>query len=193
MSRRRHEVGGRARPNGGGRPRRGRRPPRRRGFIARAGERGVALTVLAVAGVAIAGVAIARAISSGGSTSVQSDPAATPLETSASPSATPRGPIPPTSEPTHSSSPSPQPTHTSAPSPKPSPTATATHASASPSPKATSTSASSACPPAAKRVAAARRLLQHQDALPQVTLITAGPRQGLLGDADASARTITLY
>jgi hypothetical protein len=193
MSRRRHEVGGRARPNGGGRPRPRWRPPRRRGFIARASERGVALTVLAVAAVAIAGVAIAGAVSSGGGTSVQSDPAATPLETSASPSASPRGPISPTSEPTRLSSPSPQPTHTSAPSPKPSRTATETHASASPSPKATSTSASSACSPTAKRIAAARRLLLHQDALPQVTLITAGPRQGLLGDADASARTITLY
>jgi hypothetical protein len=36
-------------------------------------------------------------------------------------------------------------------------------------------------------------LLQHRDALPDVTLITAGPRQGLLGASDAQARTLTLY
>lgn len=185
MSRRRHEVRASVRKPA-------RRPARRRGFIARAGERGVALTVLAVAGVAIAGVAIAGAISSGGDSTLRPDAASTPAPVTTSASPSPRGPIPPTSEPTRSVSPTPRPspTATAKPTPKPTPTPTATHAVASPTPKATK---SSSCPTASGRVAKARALLQHRDALPDVTLITAGPRQGLLGASDAQARTLTLY
>ena len=195
MSRRRHEVGGGGRKparSGGGRPRPGRRPQRRRSFIARSGERGVALTVLAVAGVAIAGVAIAGAVSSGGTSTVQPDAASTQTPVTSSPTASPRGPIPPTSQPTHSSSPQPtaKPAATVKPTPQPTPTAAPTQAVTSPTPKPT---ASSSCPTAAGRVAKARGLLQHRDALPDVTLITAGPRQGLLGEANAPARTLTLY
>lgn len=189
MSRRRHEVRG-------GRPGPARRPQRRRGFIARAGERGVALTVLAVAGVAIAGVAVAGAISGGGGTStVRPESVATPTLPTSSPSAASPGPTPSSPKPSHSPSPSPTPTHTATPTPKPSPTSTpkpsptATVAVSSPKPTRTSSS----CPTRAGRVAAARRLLQHRDALPQVTLITEGPRQGLLGASDAQARTLTLY
>lgn len=36
-------------------------------------------------------------------------------------------------------------------------------------------------------------MLQHQGELPSATLITDGPRQGLLGAADLSARTLTLF
>jgi hypothetical protein len=193
MSRRRHEVRGNARPNGGGRPRPGRRPPRRKGFIARAGERGVALTVLAVAAVAIAGVAVAGALSSGGTDTVQPDAASTQAPVTSSPSPSPRRATPPTPQPAHSSSPkpAPKPAATVQPTLKPTPTPVATHAVASPTPKPTK---SSSCPStAAGRVAKARGLLQHREALPNVTLITAGPRQGLLGSADAQARTLTLY
>ena len=188
MSRRRHEVRGSARPNGGGRPRPGRRPPRRRGFIARAGERGVALTVLAVAGVAIAGVAIAGAISSGGTDTVQPDAASTQPPVTSSPSPSPREPIPPS--PSSSPKPTPKPTATAKPTPKPTPTPVVTQVATSPTPKPTK---SSSCPAPAGRVAKARGLLQHRDALPNVRLITAGPRQGLLGEANAQARTLTLY
>lgn len=193
MSRRRHEVrGGRGQP--------ARRSRRRRGFIARAGERGVALTVLAVAGVAIAGVAVAGAISNGGGTStVRPESVSTPALPTTSPAASAHGPVPlsPTPTATESPSPTPRPTHTATPTPKatpkptptPSPTATVAAASSKPA----HTGSSSSCPPAAKRVSKAGQLLQHRDALPQVSLITAGPRQGLLGASDAQARTLTLY
>jgi hypothetical protein len=82
------------------------------------------------------------------------------------------------------------------PSPKPSPVVhspTASpkaHVTSSPAPKLTRSS----CPSSpAQRAASARRLLQHPDALPRVTLLTDGPRQGLLGDSNPSARTLTLY
>jgi hypothetical protein len=42
-------------------------------------------------------------------------------------------------------------------------------------------------------VAQARRLLQHQSALPNVAVHIEGGQQGLLGASDAQARTLTLY
>src|SRR3954447_24581217 len=84
---------------------------RRRGFLSRFGERGVALTVLGVAAVAIGGVAVAGAITSGGADTVQTEAAASP---SPAPSATGnRGPYAPTPAATHSSPArtTPSPTH----------------------------------------------------------------------------------
>jgi hypothetical protein len=186
MSRRRHEVGGKQRKPV--RPKSGRRPARRRrSFMARTSTRGATLAFLGTAVLAIAGVAIAGAITSGGNSSVQPDAASTPSAPAAAPTPTHSK----STSPRASSSPSPVATHSSSPRPTPSPKATASpiHAVVSPKP----TASQSTCPPAAQRVSAARQLLQHQDSLPQVTLVTAGPRQGLLGDSNASARTLTLY
>jgi hypothetical protein len=74
--------------------------------------------------------------------------------------------------------------HTQAPTPKPSSVAVS-------SPRATANAAP--CGSINQRVAAARARLQHQSALPDVTVITQGARPGLLGSSDASARTLTLY
>jgi hypothetical protein len=156
--------------------------------MSQASTRGTALTVLATAVLAIGGVAIAGAIGSGGG-GTKPVAAGTPSPSVPAATATPTpsrslAPVPPSAAPTHSSSPKPAPVvHSPTASPTPVPVQSA-------SPAATRSPCASA---PAQRVAAARRLLQHQDALPQVTLITAGPRQGLLGDSDASARTLTLY
>lgn len=194
MARRRHEVGGSGRkpgrPNGGGRPKAARRPRRRRGFMARANERTVALTVLVAAGIAIGGVAITGAVTGGSTTPVAATTPSPATSVTPSPSASgPLGPVAPTPTATPTATPAaPSPTaHPKTPSPSPTPSPTAVAHSVTPTP------AASSCPPASDRVAAARKLLQHADALPDVTLITAGPRQGLLGNADASAKTVTLY
>jgi hypothetical protein len=188
MSWRRREAGGSARkPTGPAK----RQPRRRRSLMSRASTRGAALTtVLATSVLAIGGVAIAGAIGSGGGGTkpvAAGTPSASVPVAPPTPTPTPSrslAPVPPSAAPTHSSAPKPAPVgHSSAASPTSAPVRSA-------SPAATRSPCASA---PAQRVAAARRLLQHQDALPQVTLVTAGPRQGLLGDSDASARTLTLY
>lgn len=168
-------------------------------MIARAGQRGVALTVMGAVAVAIAGIAIAGGLTSSNNTA--STQAASTTSPSATPNATPSatkssGPLGPTLPGQHSSQPSPQVTHTAAPSPTspPSPLPTpSANAKPTPTPSA-SAKPTSSCPNADGRVAAARKLLQHQSALPgDVLLQVEGPRQGLLGASDAQARTVTLY
>lgn len=151
----------------------------------RGGQRAVAAVMLTVSGVAIAIVAVAGAVSSGGGSAAlrpavaEVSPTTTP--TPAKSTVTPRAVV--TSRPTPTS----RPVATDRPSPTPSPVATHHVAPASPS------QVGSGCGSAERRVQAARRLLRHADALPDVTLVTAGPRDGLLGDADAGKRTVTLY
>ena len=140
------------------------------------------LIVAATGILAIAGVAIAGAIGSGGGSSTVHPVAAATSTPSLSPSVTP-SPSPTAAPAVHTSSPSPSPLHTAKQTPKP----TATHVVALP------TASTSSCPPAAQRVASARGLLQHPQSLPNVTVVTAGPRAGLLGNADAANRTVTLY
>ena len=189
MSRRRHEVGGGQRKPT--RPKSGRGPARRRRFsMSRMSTRGSALIFLGTAVLAIGAVAIAGAISSGGGNStLKPEAASTPsavATSSPTPSASPRGPLPASPVATHTPSPRPQVTSSPTPVVTPSPAAV----SPKPAPKASRAH----CPSAAKRVQVARQLLQHRDALPQqVTVITAGPRQGLLGSSDFAARTLTLY
>lgn len=195
MSRRRHEVGGSKRKPARPKPGRGPFGRRRRSFMWRASTRGATLAFLGVAVLAIAGVSIASALTGGGS-SVRPDAASTPnpvVTTAApSPSASVRGPLPPSTSPT----PSPVVKETSSPRPQPtsSPTRVASPKPAVVSPKPSPSPTHSSCPGPAQRAQQARRLLQHQDALPQnVTLITDGPRQGLLGSSSFPDRTLTLY
>jgi len=154
--------------------------------------RSATLLILGTAVAAIAGVAVAGAITSNGGTTptAASTPSAPPVST---PSASPSGPLGPVLSPppgTHSSPPA---VHT--PSPKPTPTPVVTPlVTPSAAPSKTPAPAKSHCPSNADgRVAAARQLLRHTSALPNATLITDGPRQGLLGASDLSARTVTLF
>jgi hypothetical protein len=62
--------------------------------------------------------------------------------------------------------------------------------SPSPSPSA---KAQPRCPSAETRLSQARALVRHPSALPQASVVTAGPRDGTLGTADLSDRTVTLY
>jgi hypothetical protein len=202
-------------PGGGGKPARGaapgrlkqtRRPAkrpqrRRRGLIARAGQRGVALTVLSITAVAIAAVAIAGALTSS-NTSGTTQAAATSPSKPAPTASKSSGPLGPTLPGLPTSHPSPHISHAPSLSPTPAPVTTkpAPHtaspsAAAVASPKPTpSESATSNCASPTDRVAEARRLLQHQSALPSnVALQIEGARQGLLGSSDAQARTLTLY
>lgn len=161
-----------------------RRPPRqRRSSLSRMSTRGATLIVLGTAVAAIAGVAIAGAITTGGGTSPSAVNTPAPVTTSSSPSQAP-GPLAPTPSVSQSSA-----------APKPSPhRSVSPSASPTPAAKSATPSASAAgCPPATQRVEQARTMLQHQSALPNVRLITAGPRSGLLGAADPNARTLTLY
>ena len=170
---------------------------RRRGFLTRFGERGVALTVLGVTAVAIAGVAVAGAITSKPADSVQTDAAASPAPVvSASPTPSPSGPLGPLA-PSSAATPKPKPSPvrtTPPPAPTHSPSPVVVVATPKPKPSTASPVAtSSRCASRDQRVEAARKMLQHREALPNATLITEGPRQGLLGSSDANARTLTLY
>lgn len=160
------------------------RAPRRRSALSRMTTRGATSLMFGTAVAAIAGVAIAGALTSNGGTAntASSTPSSPPTSSPSASHSGPAGPVLETPSATHSPSPV---AHT--PSPKPTPLATT---SATPTPSATKSS----CPtePAA-RVAAARQLLRHQSALPKATLITDGPRQGLLGSSDLVARTLTLF
>jgi len=185
------------------RPQPARRPTRRpvrrrRGFLTRFGERGVALSVLGVAAVAIAGVAVAGALTSKPADSLQTQAANNPspaVQTSSptpSPSG-PLGPLAPSSAPTPTHKPSPVRT-TEAPVPTQSPSPAAVVSKPKPKPSTASPAAtSSRCASRDQRVESARRMLQHREALPNARLIVEGPRQGLLGSSDANARTVTLY
>jgi hypothetical protein len=62
--------------------------------------------------------------------------------------------------------------------------------SPSPSPSA---KAQPRCPSAETRLSQARALVRHPSALPQASVVTAGARDGTLGTADLSDRTVTLY
>ena len=148
------------------------------------------LFVIVALFVAIAGIALANAISS--SNSSVSDTAATqeptPPPTSGSPTpkptrATPTATKTATAAETASPSPvkTPRDRHTAEPVTSPKPT-----------PKPTTT-ATADCPSAATRMSRARASLRHPSALPQASVITAGPRSGTLGTADLAGGTITLY
>ena len=197
----------RRKPQSGGKPRRStpyagsvhqnpvRRQRRRRSTMSRMSTRSATLLILGTAVAAIAGVAVAGAITNGGAKNTASNTPSAPPVSSPTPSPNPSGPlgpVAPTPVSTHSSPPV---VHT--PSPKPSPTPVLTpslspSAAPSPTPKTSATKQSCPTSPAA-RAAVARRLLQHTSALPNATLITDGPRQGLLGASDLSARTVTLF
>ncbi len=171
---------------------------RRRGFLSRFGERGVALSVLGAAAVAIGGVAVAGALTSKPADSVQTqaDNNPSPAVQTASPTPSPTGPLGPLAPST-----APTPTHKPSPvqtTPPPKPTKSPSPAAVVETPKPTPSTAkpvatSSPCASRAQRVEAARKMLQHREALPNATLITEGPRQGLLGSSDFNARTVTLY
>jgi hypothetical protein len=193
----------RRRPQSGGKPRRStpyagsvrqnpvRRPSRRRSALSRMSTRSATLLILGTALAAIAGVAVAGAITSNGGVTptAANTPSTPPVSTpSASPSG-PLGPVAPTPVSTHSSPPA---VHTPSPAPVATPKVTP-KVTPSAAPSATPSATKSGCPTASGRVAAARKLLQHTSALPNATLITSGPRQGLLGASDLSARTVTLF
>ena len=165
------------------------KPRRRRSRYSRQGQRNGVLVIIVGLFVAITGIAVANAFSSGSKTqptAAEATQLPTPAATSATPShtATPKA--------TQSATPkaTTAPPKTAAPTPKVTKDAhtaepVATHKS---TPKASAT-----CPPAAQRVSRARGTLAHPSTLPQVSLVTAGPRGDTLATADIGSRTITLY
>lgn len=136
----------------------------RRPTLSPMSTRTATLLMVGTAAAAIAGVAVAGAINSGTTNTASNTPLPRVVDT-----------------------PSPRPTAVVTPHPISSPAPLATR-SAKPS------ASRSSCPTApAARVAVARRLLRHPGALPDATLVPAGPRPGLLGASDLSARTLTLF
>jgi len=149
--------------------------------------------VLSITAVAITAVAIAGALTSSntsGTTQAAATSSAKPTPTASKSS----GPLGPTLPGLPTSHPSPHISHPPSLSPTPAPHTASPSAAAVASPKPTPReSATSNCASPTDRVAEARRLLQHQSALPNVSLHIEGARQGLLGSSDAQARTLTLY
>ena len=166
--------------------RRSQQPFRRRRsrYTADSQRKGV-LLVIVVVFVGIAGIALANSFSNSGSsvsdTAASQEPTPSPAATTASPTPTATQPTaaPKTASPTPGKTPRER--HTVAP---------VTTPKSTPKPTATATTS---CPPAATRMASARATLRHPSALPQATVVTAGPRSGTLATADPPSRTITLY
>src|SRR3954451_24861094 len=166
------------------------RPRRRRSMYSRQSQRNGVLVVIVALFVGVAGIALANTVSSNpGSTTtaaqVTTSPTAPP--STAAPSPTPSQSTKPTPKPT------PKPTEAATPKvtavnspthrPRPSATPTPTHTKV----------AAAGCPPATTRVSRARASLRHPSAVPQSSVVNAGPNGNTFAVVDANSRVVTLY
>ena len=170
---------------------------RRRSRYSRHSQRNGVLVVVVAVFVAIAGIAIANAFTGRTTTlsgaTVDEQPTSTPTPASPTPTHSPTRATPrPTQTTVATASASPAPAKsTPAAQHSAEPVASPRHHSTAPS-KPT-TKRTKACPTASTRLARARAALQHPSALPDVSVVTAGSREGTLGTADLASRTVSLY